>query len=399
MSVDAFRPLLMFLLGGVYADLDMECLRPIDTLVENRVWVIGKEPYRHARELYGLDWLPSNAFLASVPDHPFWKHYVHCILGGDAGEEDPVAATGPVMLRNALDSYDSDKKDLSILESDMLFPLLDLSNERLFQGRADHRVLKARLATASDFPQAFAVHRWQHSWFDLGPSAPYGGCCNAPYSADRHPSPIPRSSPVRRATICLFQGTGQKAPEHGQAFRIQILLSPAFEQHGAAGREFIVSVVEEHQHRDPGKAVELHRNVMVHDHLRGVSTHCPARLGKSFGTSGEMLQDGALHIVGEEDRKGAGILHVAVGCPIFSFWRKGGTQEEVFAEDDAYIERRPSSGGVRNARPGNRVTYSKQRDSNRFPVHCRAQLFRHGSQIDRFELFEIARVRLFEDTE
>ena len=46
--VDLGRYLILARLGGVYADLDCECLRPIDSLIHRQQFVIGVEPAESA---------------------------------------------------------------------------------------------------------------------------------------------------------------------------------------------------------------------------------------------------------------------------------------------------------------------------------------------------------------
>jgi len=162
MRLDVFRAFLLMSVGGVYVDLDFESLQPLDPLLENHACVIGKEPYEHATQLYGLDWIPCNAFFASVPGHPFWHHYIEQVLRAIPNGGHPLTATGPAMLRHSLDTYPQDKAPVTILEPDLLYPLPNLRNKKL--------VLTGRWAsggdneTACDFPGAFAVHRWQSSW-------------------------------------------------------------------------------------------------------------------------------------------------------------------------------------------------------------------------------------------
>ena len=52
------------LLGGVYADMDMECLRSIGPALEGHHMVVGIEEYDRL----------SNAIMASIPQHPLlWR--------------------------------------------------------------------------------------------------------------------------------------------------------------------------------------------------------------------------------------------------------------------------------------------------------------------------------------
>lgn len=138
---DFVRNLYMWDFGGVYADLDMECLRPLDTLFS--------EPLENVSPLYPPgetssaslafvgsmevnpdDWTTPhsipNAFMASTPRHPLWLLPLSKILrrmGADRaghlhGEAMPTtdeidayvgteSITGPVALLNAVHAYRS----------------------------------------------------------------------------------------------------------------------------------------------------------------------------------------------------------------------------------------------------------------------------------------------------
>ena len=67
---DFARYLILHGCGGVYADLDMECLRPVSPLLVGRTFVACLEPEKHARA-QGVGKMVCNAFMASVPRHPF----------------------------------------------------------------------------------------------------------------------------------------------------------------------------------------------------------------------------------------------------------------------------------------------------------------------------------------
>ena len=69
LRADALRLEVLQRYGGIYVDIDMACLRPIDSLLAHPLdFVIGIS-YTRAFEV-------NNAFLASSPDHELLKHLV-----------------------------------------------------------------------------------------------------------------------------------------------------------------------------------------------------------------------------------------------------------------------------------------------------------------------------------
>ena len=63
LRADAFRYAVLLVEGGVYADMDVECLRPLDPLFERESCVLTREPTLHAHR-QGRAELVSNAFMA-----------------------------------------------------------------------------------------------------------------------------------------------------------------------------------------------------------------------------------------------------------------------------------------------------------------------------------------------
>lgn len=65
-SADVIRYCILHHFGGVYVDMDMECLQPLDAMLPAGGFVGVYEPPLQARWL-GMSSLFSNAFLASIP--------------------------------------------------------------------------------------------------------------------------------------------------------------------------------------------------------------------------------------------------------------------------------------------------------------------------------------------
>ena len=154
---DAVRYFYMYHFGGVYADLDLQCLRPLEGLLEGKELVMGWEPAAHisryASEHRGLKHLICNAFLASGPAHPFWEHvFKHLVESKDAIAV--LDSTGPLMLTRAYDSY-ADIRNLTIVQSDLLYPMsLQESRDKAF-----------KIDQIRGLEKAYAIHYWSSSWF------------------------------------------------------------------------------------------------------------------------------------------------------------------------------------------------------------------------------------------
>ncbi len=95
---DVMRYFVLYTFGGVYADLDMECLKPIDPLLFNRSCVFSEEPYEHVYILNRRvdDANVMNTIMACRPAHPFFKYLLAKLpQTKDIDNRDAVATTGP----------------------------------------------------------------------------------------------------------------------------------------------------------------------------------------------------------------------------------------------------------------------------------------------------------------
>ncbi len=106
----AIRYLLLQTYGGLYVDLDFECLdTKFITLLEDADFVAGKEPYEHAYRC-GKEYIVCNALMASVPKHPFLEKIIQRMMTHPHGWDvrhggDILDSTGPFLLTDVYDEY------------------------------------------------------------------------------------------------------------------------------------------------------------------------------------------------------------------------------------------------------------------------------------------------------
>lgn len=104
--VDAFRYFYLFVFGGIYADLDFECLKSHEALLHTHRGadvILGEMP-PSTDGWYRLNALP-NALMVSKAGADFWLCVVHHLLHAPEGQP-PESETGPVVLRKALLTYE-----------------------------------------------------------------------------------------------------------------------------------------------------------------------------------------------------------------------------------------------------------------------------------------------------
>lgn len=164
-KADIMRYFILYHHGGVYADLDMECLRPWEPLLrrhdEGFQCVLGAEPHQHAQKQGSRNMLVCNAMMFSVAGHPFWEEVFNKLLdrvpelGNAVGGEwvSPVDTTGPVMLTELYESQPTAYRDVAVYPSTAFYPLKD-----------NHDKYKAISTDEAKYRQSWAVHRWHHLW-------------------------------------------------------------------------------------------------------------------------------------------------------------------------------------------------------------------------------------------
>jgi hypothetical protein len=150
--VDVARVVILRRFGGLYVDLDYECLRPHDALLEGHELVLGHEPAVHAHQQQ-VPGLLCNAWMASAPRHPFWD-LVLARFVRDARLPGALASTGPILLTRCARAW---RRPLHLLDAAAICPLdaweTDVPPE-------DAHRLAARCG-----PEAWALHHWSGSWW------------------------------------------------------------------------------------------------------------------------------------------------------------------------------------------------------------------------------------------
>ncbi len=158
---DLLRHELLFRFGGVYVDVDFECLRSIEPLIRGATYFYGHE----------LPDRPNIALLGSVPGHEFARWCLQCLAetwpwaGTDIIEE-----TGPLFFGRAIQKY---------LGHHTIAPHMDPRTGDL-AGHWRHAEGKDPLLAFLPWvfypywcdskwqpekcPNAYAVHHWQKNW-------------------------------------------------------------------------------------------------------------------------------------------------------------------------------------------------------------------------------------------
>lgn len=112
-------------IGGIFIDLDFECLENIEPLLTAADCVFGLEPAEHCEQL-GRKKIISNAFMACKPQNTFLKvvcdSLPYYVWKDDAGIKNISSSTGSFALTEIYDNYEM-KSEIKILPSHTIYPL------------------------------------------------------------------------------------------------------------------------------------------------------------------------------------------------------------------------------------------------------------------------------------
>ena len=157
---DFVRYLILYRYGGLYVDMDYECIEPIDSLLWNSSCCIGMEPVSHAIR-YNTPFIIGNALMATIPNHDFfdniikdvstkkWKNYI--MKGAQV-----MQSTGPFMINRVYNTYEK-KENITLLPAELVAPLSSEEVQNVIAGIETKEV-------ENKVEKAFAIHYFFGSW-------------------------------------------------------------------------------------------------------------------------------------------------------------------------------------------------------------------------------------------
>jgi hypothetical protein len=113
MKTDLIRYLILYVHGGFYIDLDMECFKPLDelkTMYPKKKVLLTEEHPQHGQE-FGMDTIVTNWFMACEPEHPFFKNLINSVTKSLIEKltrpetQDILKQTGPFKVTEVYLSY------------------------------------------------------------------------------------------------------------------------------------------------------------------------------------------------------------------------------------------------------------------------------------------------------
>lgn len=161
--VDFARYAILYKIGGVYADLDIQCTRSLDEWVNLNVPVLASEPIEHRERLYNSEpYVLCNALMISPPAQSVWLHIMQNIVQKYKKSANPVYNTGPMAVTRAFKDNVDAFKHVLFVSACSFYPQTDhmsKKSQNAPNGQAVHYISRE-----CDLKDAYTIHRWAHTW-------------------------------------------------------------------------------------------------------------------------------------------------------------------------------------------------------------------------------------------
>lgn len=154
------RYLILYRYGGLYVDMDYECIKPLDSILSDSLCCFGVEPASHAIQ-YSEPYIIGNALMASIPYHDFLDHIIQEItIGKWQNQVNAVLqikeSTGSSMIKRIYNAYKK-KDNITLLPAELVTPLSFEEIREVIAG-----VVSPEIECKVD--NAYAIHYFFNSW-------------------------------------------------------------------------------------------------------------------------------------------------------------------------------------------------------------------------------------------
>jgi mannosyltransferase OCH1-like enzyme len=166
-KADIARIAILYHYGGVYIDLDILSLKPLEELVDfttDNVYV-ALEPAEQTKRIFGSDKVLCNAFIVTPPKHPLFKQAMleikELVKHHKTAVYDVFNAFGADLISKAMQTNNSILESVKFINRKLVFPINDPKFSDLSSSREEADMIKS-----GDYKGAYMVHYWIHSDFE-----------------------------------------------------------------------------------------------------------------------------------------------------------------------------------------------------------------------------------------
>ncbi len=155
---DAARYFILFHYGGMYVDLDFECLKPFDPLLDRGDVILGSLFEKEGSHPENIP----NALMLARQGSDFMQKVIE-LLPEKKDAKAVEYATGPAILAEAVKTYRGHDK-LFICEKGAFYPINWATDEGWELRKRAHAGFFMENDPHRFFPESFAVTYWMHNW-------------------------------------------------------------------------------------------------------------------------------------------------------------------------------------------------------------------------------------------
>ena len=162
---DAIRYLILYKIGGLYADFDYESVKPMEKIIHNKTCCFSQEPVAHYKNRRDKKFIFNNALMLSVPNHFFMDRIITRIFMDDNiskqcenKAQTVFETTGPYILNQLYDELtEEEATQVYLIPPEFVSPLDHIQSRMCRNGIID-------LTMENSFREAYAIHYFLGAW-------------------------------------------------------------------------------------------------------------------------------------------------------------------------------------------------------------------------------------------
>lgn len=158
---DFIRYLILYEMGGLYVDVDFECLENFDRVLQGKSCCFALEHIEHVK-LFNKSSIILNGFIGSIPKHPFLKKIIEVIQTATSNAIDKfnyvLETTGPYFITQLYNDYEH-KDEIFLFDPEQLVPLSSSEIGKYVNGTLSEEEVEAKIQ------QSMAIHYYYGSWY------------------------------------------------------------------------------------------------------------------------------------------------------------------------------------------------------------------------------------------
>jgi len=161
--MDVIRFLILYKTGGMYVDVDYECLDSFDKYLSTDKCHFSMEPELHCR-FFRKTLYFNNALMITPPGHPFFEFVIKNLQTTvftytKSKYQDVLSSTGPLMLTGLYEKYEN-KTCINLLPPEQVSPWSKNEVRDFINGTANREILEKKLENA------MALHYFWGAWLN-----------------------------------------------------------------------------------------------------------------------------------------------------------------------------------------------------------------------------------------